>query len=97
MTVRVLALTSVNPNDTESLSIYMATTSPLMERANAKILTSYAIAETIVGDAMPATVTIVEYPDMNAVQSVFQSSEYGLLKEIRAKAFTTYRIGVLDT
>ncbi|WP_390911558.1 DUF1330 domain-containing protein [Pseudosulfitobacter sp. SM2401] len=95
MTVRVCALTTVNPNETEALSAYMATTTPLLEKAKAKIVVTYAVARTIVGDTVPSTVTIVEYPTIEDLESVFDSAEYGLLKEIRARAFLSYQISIL--
>lgn len=95
MTVRVFALTTLNPNQTEALSTYMATTSPLLEQAKARVVQTYTTASTMIGETVPNTITIVEYPDMDAVNSVFQSAEYGLLKEIRAQAFSNYQIAIL--
>lgn len=96
MTVKVFALTSVDPDEIEALSMYMTTTTPLLERAGAKIAETHTLQATLVGAEMPARVTIVEYPDMEAVHSVFDSAEYGMLKDVRARAFKHYQIGILD-
>ena len=96
MTIRVLALTTLNPDQTEALSTYMATTSPLLEQAKARVVQTYNTQSTLIGETVPNTVTIVEYPDMDAVNFVFQSAEYGLLKEIRAQAFSNYQIAILE-
>ena len=51
MPITVLAFTTVNPDDTEALSAYLATTTPLLEAAGAVILGSQEIRETIGGPA----------------------------------------------
>ena len=96
MPVKIAALTTVRPENTEELSIYMATTSPLLQQAGAKILARFPIAETVVGQTEPTMLTIVEYPNHDAVSLVFDSSEYGLLSEVRQKAFSTYEIFMLE-
>jgi uncharacterized protein (DUF1330 family) len=96
MTVKVIALTSVNCAEIEALSTYLAITGPLLEEAGATILERHSIVTTIVGDEMPMTVTIIEYPSIEATDKVFKSAEYGLLKEIRSKAFRHYQVGLLE-
>jgi uncharacterized protein (DUF1330 family) len=96
MTVRILALTSVNEAEVEALSTYLATTGPLLEDAGATILERFNVVATIVGEEMPITVTIVGYPDVEATDKVFKSAEYGLLQEVRARAFRHYQVGLLD-
>lgn len=96
MTVTVVALTSVNEGAVDALSTYMGTTSVLLERAEARILSRFEISETIVGATGARTMTVVEYPSRSALSQVFGSAEYGLLKEIREQAFSYYQILVLD-
>ena len=92
MPVIIVALTTVNEDNLEALSTYMVTTGPLLERANARIIGRYEIGQTIVGAANANTMTIVEYPDQAAVETVFESAEYGWLKDVRAQAFKHYQI-----
>ncbi|WP_299166383.1 DUF1330 domain-containing protein [uncultured Tateyamaria sp.] len=96
MTVTVVALTSVNEEAVDALSTYMGTTSVLLERAEARIISRLEISETIVGTSDAKTITIVEYPSRFAVSQVFDSAEYGLLKEIREEAFSHYQILMLE-
>lgn len=92
MPVTVVALTTIDEDNLEALSTYIGTTGPLLEQANARIVGRYAVGKTIVGVPNASTVTIVEYPDQAAVDSVFESAEYGWLHEVRAKAFKHYQV-----
>lgn len=96
MAVIVFALTTVNPDDLEALSMYLGTTRPLLEEAGAEIIQGYEISDTIVGEKLPEMATIVRYPDREAVDKVFQSAEYHALKEIRQRAFLSYQIGIVE-
>ncbi|WP_424977236.1 DUF1330 domain-containing protein [Leisingera sp. S232] len=96
MAVIVFALTTINPDDLEALSMYLGTTKPLLEEAGAEILQGYEISDTIVGEKLPEMATIVRYPNRAAVDKVFQSAEYQALKEIRERAFLSYQIGVVE-
>jgi uncharacterized protein (DUF1330 family) len=97
MAVFVFALTTVNTQDLEALTMYLGTTQPLLEKAGAEILQSYEIADTIVGEKLPQMATVVRYPSRSAVDMVFESTEYHALKEIRERAFLTYQIGIVET
>ena len=92
MTVTVVALTSVKEDAVDALSTYLGTTSILLERAEAKIVSRMEISETIVGVSGAKTITVVEYPSRFALSQVFDSAEYGLLKEIREQTFSHYQI-----
>lgn len=95
MTVTIVALTRVNEDHLDDLSTYMATTAPLMENAGALVVSRLPVSNTVVGSTSPAFITLVEYPDGAAVSTVFDSAEYGLLKEVRARAFSTYEVFTL--
>lgn len=96
MTITIVALTTVNKDNLDDLSVYLATTDPLLRAANATIVGRFEIEETVVGQDKPASLTIVQYPSQAAVDSVFESSEYGMLQEIRARAFSYYQIFQLN-
>lgn len=96
MPVTVVALTSVNETNLEDLTTYMAITAPLLEASGAKIVGQHEINKALVGPSGPNTITIVEYPDSEAVSHVFDSSEYGQLGEVRRRAFTYYQIFELN-
>ncbi len=77
--------------------MYLGTTKPLLEEAGAEIIQGYEISETLIGQALPEMVTVVRYPDRDAVDKVFQSAEYHALRKIRERAFLNYQIGIVET
>lgn len=96
MTVKVIAITTVNPREPEALQEYLSRVAPLIESVGAKMLERYETQRTIVGNSMPQFVTLMEYPDEYAVEKVFGSDEYAGLKEVRHKAFTHYQIALVS-
>lgn len=96
MSILVFALTTVNTDDLEALGMYLGITKPLLESAGAEIIQGYEISETLIGPDLADMVTIVRYPDRDAIDRVFQSSEYQSLKNIRERAFLSYQIGVVQ-
>lgn len=96
MSVHVLALTTVNPDNPEALSAYIATTTPLLKEAGAEIVERYYVVEPIVGGPPAKVVTVVRYPDREAIRHVFEHAEYQTLREIREAAFLDYQINIVD-
>ena len=45
----------------------------------------------------PDMVTIVRYPNRDAVDKVFQNAEYHALREIPEREFLNYQIGIVET
>jgi len=97
MPVTVLATTTVNPSEPAALAEYIGVTGPLLEQVGARITATYEVTEMVIGETLPALVTLVEYPDIGAVRRLFESSEYQALGEIRRRAFLEYRIGIVDS
>ena len=96
MAKTVLAMTSLNSDGDEALETYLAVVGPLMESAGAKQISRYQVSENLSGTELPQFVSIIEYPDEGAVQSVFNSPEYIALKPIRDKAFDRYDLCVIS-
>lgn len=94
MTVTVIALLSVNENEPQALGEYFRITAPLLERARARIVRRFALNEAIVGDRPAQMAVIVEYPDREAVDLVFKSSDYRQAIPFRDRAFLKYDISV---
>ncbi|THH38107.1 DUF1330 domain-containing protein [Aliishimia ponticola] len=92
MTVTIVALTTVNTENLDDVSTYLGTTTPLLDKAGARIVTRCEVARTIVGQLTPSMLTIVEYPNEDAIASVFESAEYGYLQEVRERAFLQYEV-----
>lgn len=96
MAVRVLALLSFNKIEGDALAEYLKLTEPLINRAQGKVVSNFPIAQSATGPEHVETALIVEYPDNDAVRSVFESKEYELAKPYRDKAFSYYSVTVIE-
>ena len=94
MTVTVIALLSINEDEPMALAEYFRVTQPLLERAGAKIVKRFLVNQAVIGPEPAKTVVLVEYPDMEAVNSVFESPEYQSVIPFRDRAFHFYNITV---
>ncbi len=95
MTKTVLAMTSIKPDGEKALEKYLAVVGPLMESAGAKLITRYEVSENLSKTDLPQFVSIIEYPNADAIQMVFGNPAYISLKSVREKAFSRYDLCVL--
>lgn len=95
MTTTVLAMVTINEDEPQALARYLEVTGRLMKRANANIVQRFQVNEVVIGEASK-TIIIVEYPNRDAINLVFQSEEYKALKPTRDKAFSSYDISVVS-
>ena len=95
MAETVLAMTSLNPDGAEALDTYLRVVGPLMERAGATLVQRYAVAAPLSGGELPQFVSIMDYPDADAVAMVFQHPDYLALKPVIAQAFSRYDVCLL--
>lgn len=93
--VTVVALVSVNDDAPHALARYFAVTTPLLEKAGAKIVQRFLVSEDLVGAKPAQSMIIVEYPSREAVSLVFDSPEYQGIIEDRDKAFSTYQVSLV--
>lgn len=96
MVRRVLAMTTRNPNSDDALDAYLSVVGPLMERAGAKLISRYEVGEKISGSELPQYLSIIEYPDENAVRQVFHDPSYIALKSVRDEAFSHYDVSMVN-
>lgn len=97
MSKTVLAMTSLRPNADEALKTYLAVVTPLMEKAGARLLSRHSVAENLSASEPPQFVSMVEYPDADAIRLVFEDPEYLALRRVRDAAFSRYDICVLES
>lgn len=97
MTVTVIAQITVNEAAPEKLAAYFKVTRPLLARVGAKILKRFDVQEIVTGRGGSRTVVVVEYPDREAVLTVFTSPEYLSIKDLRDEAFNDYQISICET
>jgi uncharacterized protein (DUF1330 family) len=94
MTVTVVALLSINDAEPAALGEYFRITTPLLERAKAKIVKRFTLNEAIVGNRPAQMAVIVEYPDRAALDMVFESWEYRSAIPARDRAFLKYEVSI---
>lgn len=96
MTVTVLAMITMAENQGAALSRYLEVTAPLLERANAVVTQMFTLNEAVVGHRPAKRVIMVEYPNREAVDLVFNSDEYKALIPMRDIAFSSYDISIAE-
>lgn len=95
MPTTVLAMTTLRPGGENALGRYLAVVGPLMDKAGARLISRYEVQQNLSGTDLPQFVSIIEYPDAEAVRMVFESLEYHALKPVLHAAFSRYDLCVL--
>lgn len=94
MPVFVIACVTVNTEEPEAYQAYLDATTPLLEKAGAKVTQHFPVDDVVVGDKPAENVMIVQYPDIEAVHDLFDSPEYRAVIPMRDRAFTTYNVSI---
>ncbi|WP_162946951.1 DUF1330 domain-containing protein [Ruegeria sp. EL01] len=95
MTIAVLAMTSLKADGNEALETYLSVVAPLMQAAGARLISRYEVSQSLSGSELPHYVSIVEYPDDQALKMVFEHPDYIALQGVKDKAFCRYDVCVL--
>lgn len=96
MTVTVVAMVSFAEGEGGALRQYLEATAPLLKRVNARVVKQFALNEVVVGHRPAKNILMVEYPNREAVDRVFQSKEYQDIIPARDRAFSTYEISIAE-
>jgi uncharacterized protein (DUF1330 family) len=72
--------------DAEAFDLYLSKVIPMIERAGGRYLTKPGSQEILEGDWKPNRVVIIEFPDLAAAKSWYESREYRPLIALRQKA-----------
>lgn len=96
MTVLVVGMVSVNPDEPDALAEYLRVTGPLLEQVGAKVVQTFEVGQSVVGDQMADSMMVVEYPSLDALDSVFGSAAYKSIIPARDKAFRTYNVSIVN-
>ena len=95
MTIKVIATIEIAAGGEDYANQYFAATMPLLEQARAEIIDQMTVDHAIVGDRVGAQIFVVLYPDIAALNSVFESDAYKQIIPTRDKAFSKYSINVI--
>lgn len=96
MAETVLAMTTLNPDETEAVKTYVSVSGSLLEKLGAKVISQRETLVTLAGEDAPQYVTLIEYPDRSAIEEVFESETYQMLKPVRDRAFKQYKVCILS-
>lgn len=95
MSVKLIVMTTLDPNEPEALNEYLAVAGPLTENAGAKLLERHETTKVIHGESVAQFIMILEYPSVEAIETLFDSQEYKSIIKARDKAFTSYQVAIL--
>ncbi|MEL6410426.1 MAG: DUF1330 domain-containing protein [Pseudomonadota bacterium] len=90
-------MTSLRSGEQMALDTYLSVVGPLMEKAGARLINRYEVSESLSGSEAPQFVSLVEYPDAEAIRMVFEDPDYLALEPVRETAFSCYEVCVLET
>lgn len=86
--VNLTIVATINPNGKKELSHYLEKTEILYKKVNAKPIYKFKITKTLIGEQAPSIVSIIEFPNNNSLNDVFESNAYKELIPTREKAFS---------
>lgn len=96
MTVTLIATTQVIPGEEEALNAYVEGVGPLVEKAGGTLVSRYQVIDDHAENAGPVYVSLIDYPDAAAIESVFSCKDYKVLETARNKAFSRYEVTVAE-
>ncbi|WP_420574932.1 DUF1330 domain-containing protein [Kordia sp.] len=85
--VNVTIVGTINPEGKEQLSHYIEKVGDLYKKVNAKPVNKFKVTKPLIGEYTPNIVSIMEFPDMDSLNAVFESQAYKELIPYREKAF----------
>lgn len=86
--VNLTIIATVNPDGKEELSHYLEKVGELYKKINAKPVNKLKITKSLIGDHTPSFISIMEFPNMESLNEVFESDDYKKLIPYREKAFS---------
>lgn len=96
MTVTVMALGTLNEENTEAYATFLDLTDKMIQASGGRVVARYKVAQPIVGETNLQTVTLTEYPDRAALDRLVRSNEFSGIQPIRNQAFRDYQFTVLE-
>lgn len=92
MSVIMIALNTVNPDNPDAVKAYAEAAMPLIKAAGGKPIGRFDCGEVITGTGFPGLVLAVEFPSAQAIKQVFESDAYKALIPMRDKAFSSFNV-----
>ncbi|TPN82789.1 DUF1330 domain-containing protein [Aquimarina algicola] len=86
--VNLTIVATIDPHGKDELSHYLEKVGALYKKVDAKPVNKFKVTKPLIGNHKPSLVSIMEFPNMNSLNSVFESEEYKQLIPYREKAFS---------
>ena len=86
--VNLTIVATINPNGKEELSHYLKEIEILYKKVDAKPVNKFKIKKTLIGEHTPSLVSIMEFPNIDLLNDLFESDDYKDLIPFREKAFS---------
>jgi uncharacterized protein (DUF1330 family) len=86
----------LNPHEKTTFTYYSEQSAPLFKSAGGSLVEKYKVNQTIVGDKKLQVVVIMEFPNKDAIVSVFESEAYKELLPFRNKAFIDLNVFIAN-
>jgi uncharacterized protein (DUF1330 family) len=83
----MIVIAVLNPAETETFNDYSAKVLPLFKEAGGVPVNRYKRTQDVISDDNPTIVAIMEFPNDDAVHTVFRSEAYQQLLPLRDRAF----------
>jgi len=85
--VNLIIVATPNPAEKAALDHYLESMHQLYQKVEAQPVAKYKISEALIGTQNPHLVSVMEFPNQEAVNQVFQGEAYQQLLPYREKAF----------
>lgn len=86
----------LNPLEKTAFAYYSEQSAPLFKNAGGSLVEKYKVHQTVVGDKKLQVVVIMEFPNKDAIVSVFESEAYKELLPFRDKAFSDLHVFIAN-
>ncbi|WP_298362710.1 DUF1330 domain-containing protein [uncultured Litoreibacter sp.] len=96
MPTRVIILATPKENSTEGLTEYSDGVQPLMKSAGASLVFRGPVVACHAGDEPPASITVLEFSDVDAASEFFEQEAYQELIPLRNECFSRMEIYTVE-
>lgn len=84
----LIVTAQLNKSKMEDLKSYLEQAGPLTAKYGGQPVAKYKTIQKIEGDQSPDLISITEFPSVDAINKMVNSSEFKSLDELRASAFS---------
>lgn len=94
--VILIATAKVNKSKMEDLKSYLEQAGPLTEKFGGQGVAKYKTIQEIAGEESPELISVTEFPNVDAINKMVNSSEFKALAELRSSAFNKLNLIICE-